>query len=50
MIKPEDLISCEYCGSILNKNFLSPPDEPLNEYNCPVYECPHCHSEAFDYD
>jgi hypothetical protein len=49
-MKLEDLLSCEWCGSVLDKNFLSEPDEPLNEYTCAVYECPSCRGEVFDYD
>lgn len=44
------LLVCTGCGVVLDKNFLKTPDEPLNEYNCSVYECPCCRNEVFDSD
>ncbi len=46
----KDLVTCEWCGSVLDKNFLSPTIEPLNDYRYPVFDCPCCNSEVFDHN
>ena len=50
MINLENLVSCERCGTVLDKNYLEPPEEPLNEYSCAVYRCPSCSHEVFDHE
>lgn len=47
-MKIEDLIACEWCGSVFLKSGLKVASGWYNTYTVPSYACPNCDEDILD--
>lgn len=47
-MKIEDLIACEWCGSVFLKSCLEDAGGRKNTYTVPSYVCPNCDEDILD--